>query len=63
MEFRAKERGRSRGGVRKGSEEERKTDVLPFGNSKKTITRDIGFQVWTIRKKIRIIRVNPEFPG
>ena len=45
-----------------GSDEERKIDVLLFGNSKKTLTRDIGFQVRTIRKNIRSIRVNPEFP-
>ena len=42
-----------------GSDEERKIDVLLFGNSKKTLTRDIGFQVRTIRKDIR---VNPKFP-
>ena len=36
LEFRAKERGSSW-----RSEEERKADVLPFGNSKKTLTCDI----------------------
>ena len=57
LEFRAKERGSSW-----RSEEERKADVLPSGNSRKTLTRDIGLQVRTIQKNIRSIRVNPEFP-
>ena len=53
---------RGRGRTREGEEKRKKLVFYRLETIKEPKTRDIDFQVRSIRKKIQSIRVHPEFP-